>query len=449
MEEAASSLTTLGAVFLVVTSLLTLALPRRFAVLPLLATVCYMPLGQVVMVAGLHFYIMRLLVFVGLVRVVCRKEYVGLGASTLDKLFLAWALLTVVLGTLCKPTTEVLINRLGGFYNAAGVYFIARCWVRETAEVIAIVRAVALLLAPMGALMLVEKFTGRNIFSVFGGVPEITMVREGHVRCQGAFRHPILAGTFGATMFPLLVGLWFQEGQKKWLVALALLSAVTVAVCASSSGALLTLVLGGVCFLFWKLRHSLRVIRWGTVVLLFVVALLMDAPFWHLPARLSSVLGGTGWHRGYLIDQTISHVGEWWLVGTTYTAHWAPGGDVMPLDPDNMDITNQYVLEAVRGGLVKLGLYLVIIVQCFKILGRQIQGAGARPEGLLWWGVGVSLLTHCFSFLSVTYFDQLSVIWFWLLAVIARAASLESATHTACDGHDSQAHAEDVLARSV
>lgn len=35
------------------------------------------------------------------------------------------------------------------------------------------------------------------------------------------------------------------------------------------------------------------------------------------------------------------------------------------------------------------------------------------------WAFGVSLLGHCLSFLSVSYFDQIIVIWYWLLAVMA------------------------------
>jgi hypothetical protein len=38
---------------------------------------------------------------------------------------------------------------------------------------------------------------------------------------------------------------------------------------------------------------------------------------------------------------------------------------------------------------------------------------------VLIWALGVSLASHCAAFISVSYFDQIQVFWFWLLAVIA------------------------------
>ena len=43
--------------------------------------------------------------------------------------------------------------------------------------------------------------------AAMGGVPEITVVREGRLRCQGAFAHPILAGCFWAEQLPLIAAL--------------------------------------------------------------------------------------------------------------------------------------------------------------------------------------------------------------------------------------------------
>jgi len=67
-----TSLTPPGVLFLIVMAVLTFSLSRRWAVLPLLATVSYMPLGQQLIVAGLHFQILRLVILIGLVRVVAR-----------------------------------------------------------------------------------------------------------------------------------------------------------------------------------------------------------------------------------------------------------------------------------------------------------------------------------------------------------------------------------------
>ena len=70
--------------------------------------------------------------------------------------------------------------------------------------------------------------------------------------------------------------------------------------------------------------------------------------------------------------------------------------------------------------MLKLGLFLAIIIACFRRLGRVLtaQSSKARLPHFFVWAIGVSLFAHCISFLSITYFDQIIIIWFWLLAII-------------------------------
>jgi hypothetical protein len=423
MEQDGTNLAPMGMLFLAVMGTLTLALPRRLAIVPMLATICYMPLGQQLVVAGLHFSIMRLLIAIGLIRVSVRGEAQWPSGTKIDRLFMWWAVLGTILGSLASPSVSLLVNRLGSFYNALGVYFLASCWVKDTKAFISLLKIFALLVIPIAILMVVEKTTSRNVFAVFGGVPLITVQREGHLRCQAAFRHAILAGTFGATLFPLFVSLWFQEGAKKYALAGAI-SACTIALASSSSGPLMALLFAATGLAFWRWRDRMRAVRRGTVVLLILLALIMNAPIWYIFARLSSVTGGTGWHRAWLIDTTIAHFREWVLFGAPYTANWGGPGTILDDDPDNIDITNQFVLEGVRGGIVKLVLFIMIIVECFRTVGRrtQVEAARSLAGGMLFWGIGVSLFTHCVSFMSVTYFDQMGVLWCCLLAIIARLA---------------------------
>jgi hypothetical protein len=418
--QEASSVTPLAAVAVIVMAYLIWTLPRRYAVCPLLVMTCLMPLGQQLVLLGLHFPLFRLLLLVGVCRVSARGETKRLKWTQVDKLFVWWVVVTIVAGSLSKPSMELLVNRLGDAYNAAGCYFFVRCVVLDFEDLIVGVCTLAIVCLPMAALMLVEKSTGHNLLSVFGGVPEITQVRDGKLRCQGAFRHPILAGTFGATQFPLFVALWFYQRKYRLLALSASIAGVVIVVCASSSGALMALAsaLGGL--VLWKRRKSLRLVRRGAVAVTIGFALIMQAPVWYLIAKLGNVFGGDGWHRAWLIDQAVSHFNEWWLFGTTYTAHWGPAGEVITTDPNMMDITNHYVMEGVKGGILKLGLFVVIIVVCFKGLGRVLRTESPKsPAGFLIWSLGVALFAHCVSFLSITYFDQIIIVWFWLLAVIA------------------------------
>jgi hypothetical protein len=177
----------------------------------------------------------------------------------------------------------------------------------------------------------------------------------------------------------------------------------------------------------WKWRRHLNFIRWGLVATVCVLALVMSAPVWYVMAKLSDFFGGDGWHRAWLFDQAFSHIHEWWMFGTSYTAHWGEGGQVIYADPNMMDITNHYIMEGVKGGLVKLGLFTGIIVACFSAVGRVLRTRSSKSRAEFFvWTLGVSLFAHCVSFVSITYFDQIIIVWFWLLAVISRVAELHS-----------------------
>jgi hypothetical protein len=417
--SAAQGLNPWALVALVLLSVLTLALPRRLAVAPLLVMLGLMPMGQTLVLWGFNFHLFRVLLLVGLVRIVLRGELGRLQWRGVDSLFMAWVGVSVVLGSLSQPSEALFVNRLGDGYNATLCYLLVRSVIVDFDDAVSSVRCLAAVSVLIAGLMLVERTTGVNQLSVFGGVPELTAIRHGDLRCQGAFRHPILAGAFGATAAPLFVGLWACDRARRWLPALAVLASLVIVFTSSSSGALLALAAGFIGVALWPWRSGLPLLRKTGVLALLAVALVMNAPVWYLLAHASTLVGGEGWHRAWLIDQAVSHVDEWALFGTVHTAHWGPAGEVIAADPTMMDITNHYVMEGVKGGALKLLLFIAIIVTCFKRCGRCLADASA-PAGrnVFIWCLGVSLVTHCVAFLSVNYFDQTILVWFWLVAVI-------------------------------
>lgn len=444
--QSASNVAPLGLLFLAVMVIMIWRARREHALFPLLITTCYMPLGQEFVVAGLNLQFIRILILAGWLRVVARGEFRDFRLTPLDKLFLWWSAVTVVLGTLAEPGMSRFINRSGLAFNALGSYFLVRCWVRDFDDVLRGVRFLSLMIVPLALSMIVEKFTARNIFSVFGGVPELTQLRDGTLRCQGAFRHPILAGTYGATLFPVFVGLYFTVPREKRRALLGAGSAAIVTLSAGSSGALLAFLAGCGGLMLWRMRHNMRLIRWSVVAMIGLLALVMKAPVWYAIGRLSEVVGGTGWYRSHIIDQAIRHFDEWWLVGSTYTAHWAPGGEVVAADPNNMDIINHYVAEGLGGGIVKLALFVTMIVLCFRIVGRwvrELDDTVLRPAAFLVWSLGACLFAHCVSFFSVSYFDQIVIMYYWLLAVIASLGLVLESRRWALAAQDSAAFPTD------
>jgi len=418
MEYDATNINALGLTLTLLLGILTVVLPRRYATIPMLASGTLLTIGQIWYVAGLHFTMLRILILFGWVRLITRREVTGVKFNEIDKVLLLWVVVNFVIYNLREPGGDAFVNRLGFAYNALGFYFFFRFLIRDHEDLILIIRALAVLVVPLAIFMLVEKSTGRNLFSYFGGVSDYTGIRDGRLRCQGPFRHPILAGTFGAVTVPLFVGLWYA-GRSRIGAALGVLSATIIAITSASSGPVLSYVAGVMALFVWKLRRHMQKIRWGLLFSVVILHFTMKAPVWYLIGRFSEILGGTGWHRSELINQAITRIDEWWLLGTTETAHWMPY--TLRLDATRSDITNQYIGQGVDGGLLTMILFIGVIALCFRQVGLVVKAGDKKQRAPTYipWVLGAALFVHVVTFTSVSYFDQMQIYYFMLLAMIA------------------------------
>jgi len=243
-------------------------------------------------------------------------------------------------------------------------------------------------------------------------VPAITPIRDGRLRCFGAFDNPIVAGCFFAATVPLMVSAWWWRGNQGKIPALVGLffSLCIVYACASSTpvAAIGAVMIGGFCF---QIRWWMKELRQAVVAMLFALQMVMTAPIWHLLADIDLVGGSTGWHRYHLVDQAIRRVYEWGLIGIKSTAHWGI---------QLFDVTNQYVLEGVYGGLGALFFFVLIIVTGFRGVGMLWRSARNDKEKVaMAWALGVGLYAHCMCFIAVSYFGQIIVAWYMMPAMIA------------------------------
>jgi hypothetical protein len=70
MTPDASVLNPIGAAMTLLMGTLIIILPRRFAVFPIAFVACYMTFGQELVIAGLHFTMLRVLVLFGCARII-------------------------------------------------------------------------------------------------------------------------------------------------------------------------------------------------------------------------------------------------------------------------------------------------------------------------------------------------------------------------------------------
>lgn len=415
---------------------LLLLLPKKYALVPFLIVVCYVTLGQRIQVASMGFTMLRIMIIFGSFRLVVKREYENIEMNTLDKYFIGWVISVVFFYTILHGNYQAFNNRMGHAYDAVGVYFIARCFLKDVEDVINFYKILSLLILPLAVLMIVEGITHKNMFSIFGGVPLVGEMREGHVRCQGSFAHPILAGTFGATLTPVFLGLWFQKDTGRKFAILGSIAATVITISSQSSGPLMAYIFGIIGMFMWRFRFRMRMVRWGIVAILSIAHMLMKAPVWFLIARISDLTGGSGWHRSELIEQTIRHFDEWWLCGTKNTTHWMDAPN--PSNPDMVDITNWFVGQATNGGIITLIIFMFIIVQCYKLIGVSlINSKNIDHNDIFVWSLGASVTAHITSFISVSYFDQIVVFWYFLVASICSLSKFISSRKIAeTDGMD-------------
>ena len=407
---------------LVLAVLLLWILPRRYAFIPLLVAAVFIPAQQVVIVAGLHLTLTRTLIGCAWMRLLWMR-FVQRGPAmprwqTLDSLMVAYYVAGCVTFPLLWGESGALVNRLGLLYNALGIYFFMRYMLRDARDLDRVAKTLAWVLVIVAIFMATEQLTGHNAFSVFGGVFELTEVRDGKLRSQGPFAHPLTAGAVGATLFPLMIGLWWQGRRNKTTALLGASAAAVIAVTTMTSTSLAVLAAGIFALCMWPLRGYLRWFRWATVAALVGLQVVMKAPVWALISRVDLTGSSSSYHRYELIDQFIHRFGEWWLLGTRNTAQW--GWDMW-------DTINSYVAAGTDGGLIGFVLFVAILFVGFRGLGKSRKEFASEPEhARRLWALGTMLFAHAVAFFGIGYFDQSSYLWYAELAMIAVAVSLRS-----------------------
>jgi hypothetical protein len=401
-------------VAMVITIILVLLLPRKYAVVPLLFLVILTPHGQQIFVGGVHIFVFRMVILFTWIRMCGTKLSSSAKAITdhwtsIDTAFTCWAIVKALAFILLYWQVGAVINQLGFLWDAFGGYFLLRYLIQDEEAVLRVVKTLAAITAVLAICILNEKFRNQNVFGYLGGVGIVPEFRDGAVRPTGPFGHPLLAGTFAATLLPLFVWLWIS-GKAKGLALVGLISSTTLTLASASSTPLLAYATAimGICF--WPLRKQMRVIRWGIVFGLITLHLIMKAPVWFIIAHIDIIGASSGYHRAYLVDQFIRHFWDWWLVGTKDNANW--GWDMF-------DLSNQYVAEGVTGGLLGLVFFIALISRGFGLLGdaRKAVEGDTKREWLIWL-LGSALYAHCVGFFGVSYWDQTQVTWFALFAMI-------------------------------
>ena len=394
---------------MVVLCLLTLTISRRLLLLPFIMAACLVPMNQTLVFYTLDLTVLRLLTLAGAIRLLTRGEVRNIQWNSFDRLILAWVAVGSIVYTIQWGTFSAFINRTGFMLDCLGMYWLFRQAIQNWDDIFQAVKLFAIFTLATAPLIAYEGIQHTSFFSLFG--PVVGTFHRGRFRAAGPFPHFIVMGCFYATLLPLFYAR-LKAGQASFFYVLATLAALANVYYSASSTPLMTVAAVIIFWSLYSLRAQGKTIFLGICCLLFFLHLIMKAPVWHLMSRVDIFSGSTGWHRYFLFDNFIKHASEWFLLGTQSTGHW---GNVQD------DITNQFVLEGVRGGIATLLIFIVIVYRAVKIPGQlSLKNIPASAKWMSW-GICVTMLSHFISFWGISYFGQINMLLYLTLALIGFA----------------------------
>jgi hypothetical protein len=403
----------LVAVATVIAIVLILCLPRKYVIVPALLALFLIPKEQVIVFAGLHFNVYRIIILAGLARWAASRRSSSLagGFNSMDRTVTFLTLSYLIIYSLQWMDTQAVVKSIGDCLDALGSYFVLRFLIQDREDVRRTIKVLATVAIVNAISMLNEQRVGENYFLLLSENSK-DAVRDGRIRSQGSFEIFITAGTFGGTLPALFVWLW-SDGKAKIISFLGLVAAAIMTVTCFASTTLIAYAAGIAGLCFWPIRKQMRVVRWGIVAMIVGLHLVMHGPVWSLMEHIDLTGSSSGYHRYMLVDSFIRHFGDWWLLGTHNNGSW--GWEMW-------DSSNQYVSYGLSGGLLTFILFISVIYTGFASLGTARKVAeGNRSQEWFLWCVGAALFSHVVAFLGIGYFDQLQFAWSALLAIISVA----------------------------
>lgn len=277
-------------------------------------------------------------------------------------------------------------------------------------------RALGVSAIAIGALALVQRFTGFAVPPPFNGVP-IPPATEAEFRSTAFYGFPNAIGLFLAPLVPLFLGaLWADRKRLRraafWAAALA--ASCLAIVLAESEGAIVGAAAG--VFLAGVLHPTTRKLALAAAAAGAVVILAI-APLRHLAVEKATLSDWSGRVRKEIWSETWTMLKDRPLLGaglSGYKETFAPYHKAGHIE------IFQYPHQLVLNFWVELGLAGVVIF--ILLMARFFQAALATRAWTLV-GAGAALLVH--GLVDVPYFKNDLSMLFWLLMAFAASHAAE------------------------
>ncbi len=415
--------------FALVLSVLVLTLRPKYALVAYIIGLLWYPAYLAVSIGTIDILVGRFVVAVLLMRcyfddkIRCKFKWNRL--DTLVTLSMVVYVGTYLI-TQVNPIAQTLEGRAGFVMDTWCAYLAARFIVTDRSKLISIVKCIAIAMVPLAILGVIEAFTGWQPFAPlwrfspwFRGGRFVSEGRWGLARAVGPFSHAILFGGVFAMFLPLIY--YFRREKGNWGSLTYIISGIVMlgALSSMSSGPWVMVIVVIFCLVMEKHKQLIKPMFIFLVFSCISIGIASNRPFYHVIASWANPLGGASWHRARLIDLAIENFDEWWMVGY---------GDKDPgwgqyLGMGRTDVTNEYILNGVRYGILGIIALCAVLAKAFRDLISTYRRMRDPALKSLCWAFGSLLFSVAVAWMSVSFFGQLSTLVYCSFGMIGSLCS--------------------------
>ena len=322
---------------------------------------------------------------------------------------------------------SVTLESRGGFFmDTWCAYIAARFIVTDRMKLISIIKCISIALVPLAILGIIESVTGWQPFAPlrrfspwYAGGRFVAEGRFGFARAVGPFGHAILFGGVFAMFLPLIY--YLRHEKKDWRTFAYIISGIALlgALSSMSSGPWVMAMAVIFCLIMEKHKHLVKPLFIFMIISCIIIGIASNRPFYHVIASWANPLGGAGYHRAKLIDIAIDKFDEWWVIG--YGAKDPGWGPLLGMGIT--DVTNEYILNGVRYGILGVIALCAVLAKAFQGLISTYRKQQHPVAKSLCWAFGSLLLSVAFAWMSVSFFGQLSTLVYCSLGIIGSLCS--------------------------
>ena len=343
--------------------------------------------------------------------------------------------MVVYVGIYCatRPFGQAFENRGGFLIDTWFTYLAVRLILTNKRKLISFIKTIAIILAPLAILGLIECVTNHLYFypltrfrtwrpSIFEGEVIGETRRWGLMRAIGPFSHFIMFGGCFAVFLPLI---WALRHQRDYWGKLAypLCGIVIIGAFSSmSSGPWSVMIVVVFCLVLEKYKRWTKAVIMSVFLFCILAEVGSNRPLHHVLYDYVNIGGGDYWSRVRLIDAAIANFDEWWLAGYggrdpgwgAREGGWFWGHFT--------DMNNEFIMAGVEYGILGIIALCVVLAMAFRGLVCAHSQTEDTQLKSLYWSMGSALVGLIVLVQGVSLFGQMNALFYFIVGMIGASS---------------------------